>query len=63
MNDPARHIQFGFETTGVNVWITDVGPYGKIDITTIPEPSIAALAMAGIAGGMMLLRRRSAVRS
>jgi len=28
-----RHVQYGFETTGVNVWPTDVGPYGSVLIT------------------------------
>lgn len=28
-----RHVQYGFETTGVNVWATDVGPFGSVQIT------------------------------
>ncbi|MBK9776739.1 MAG: hypothetical protein IPP62_10305 [bacterium] len=31
-NDPARHVQYGFEMVGVCVWITDVAPYGNIVI-------------------------------
>jgi beta-glucanase (GH16 family) len=27
-----RHVQYGFETTGVNVWPTDVGPFGSVQI-------------------------------
>ncbi len=27
-----RHVQYGFETTGVNVWSTDVAPFGSIQI-------------------------------
>ena len=46
INDPTRHIQYGFETIGPDVWITDVGPYGSIQITAIPEPS--GLAVAGV---------------
>jgi hypothetical protein len=26
--DPSRHVQWGFQTKGVNVWITDLAPYG-----------------------------------
>ena len=31
-----RHVQYGFETTGVNVWPTDAGPFGSIRITAAP---------------------------
>jgi hypothetical protein len=55
--DPARHVQWGFETIGPDVWITDVGPYGSIQITAVPEPS--TLALLGLAVGIpALLRRR-----
>jgi hypothetical protein len=54
--DPARHVQFGFEMTGPNVWITDVGPFGTVQVTSIPEPS--TLALASLALGALLLRRR-----
>lgn len=30
VNDPARHVQWGLQMTGVNVWFTDVAPYGNI---------------------------------
>jgi len=34
-----RHVQYGFETTGVNVWSTDVGPFGAVEITALfPDP-------------------------
>lgn len=32
INDPARHVQWGFQVKGVNVWVTDVGPYGSATI-------------------------------
>jgi hypothetical protein len=57
INDPARHIQFGFQTTGVNVWATDVGPFGSVVIGTVPEPgSIAVLGMGAL--GLIARRRR-----
>ncbi len=43
INDPARHIQYGFETIGPDVWATDVAPYGNIQITMVPEPATAGL--------------------
>lgn len=54
--DPARHVQFGFETIGVNVWITDVEPYGNVQVTAIPAPA-GGLALLGL-GGLLARRRR-----
>lgn len=31
-----RHVQYGFQTVGVNVWSTDVAPFGSAKISTIP---------------------------
>lgn len=31
-----RHVQYGFETVGVNVWATDASPFGSIRITADP---------------------------
>jgi hypothetical protein len=53
--DPAHHIQYGFETIGPDVWITDVGPYGNIQI--IPEPSSLALLGLGMVGALIWRRR------
>ena len=33
-------MQYGFATTGVNVWVTDVEPFGSIEIATAGAPSI-----------------------
>jgi hypothetical protein len=57
VNDPGRHIQYGFETIGPDVWSTDVGPYGNIQITAVPEPTtlaLAGLALAGMIGARRL---------
>ena len=49
-----RHVQYGFQFIGANVWATDVAQYGNVMIRTIPEPaSLALLALAGL-----LIRRR-----
>jgi hypothetical protein len=58
INDPTRHVQFGFQMTGVNVWETDVGPFGSVEIAPIPEPSVLALGLGGIAA--LVVRRRIA---
>lgn len=55
--DPARHVQYGFQTVGVNVWVTDVAPFGNAQVTAalIPEPaSLGAISLAGLT----LVRRR-----
>lgn len=57
INDPARHVQYGFQTIGPDVWITDVGPYGSVQITAVPEPSTLALAGCG-AAALLAIRRR-----
>ena len=57
IDDPARHIQYGFQTTGVNVWVTDVAPFGNAQINPIPEPSVGVLA--GLAGLLVFRRRRA----
>jgi len=31
-NDPARHVQYGFQVVGPNVWVTDAAPFGNIVI-------------------------------
>ncbi len=59
VNDPARHVQYGFETIGPNVWITDVGPFGNIQITAIPEPTSVALFGLSLFGGLTAVRRRA----
>lgn len=56
INDPTRHVQFGFTVNGVNVWETDVEPFGSVQITAVPKPSVIALAAIGLAG--IACRRR-----
>ena len=50
INDPLRHVQYGFETIGPDVWSTDVGPYGTIQIAAVPEPSLAGLLGMSVLG-------------
>lgn len=37
--DPARHVQYGFITTGVNVWVTDTEPFGFMVVG--PDQAVA----------------------
>ena len=40
VNDPARHVQYGFQMTGVNVWVTDLAPFGSVTIGPLaPVPA------------------------
>lgn len=56
INDPARHVQFGFQTIGPNVWAGDPLSTPEVLITAIPEPAGAALAALGAA--LLGIRRR-----
>lgn len=51
-----RHVQWGFQVTGVNVWATDTGPYGTAVIASVPTP--ASLGLIGAAGLLAARRRR-----
>jgi hypothetical protein len=51
-----RHVHYGIRMTGVNVWETDVAPYGSIVIEAIPEPS--SIAMIGLVGCLGVFVRR-----
>jgi hypothetical protein len=57
INDPTRHIQYGFETMGPDVWATDVAPYGNIQIVATPEPATLALLGLGLTGACIWRRR------
>lgn len=54
IDDPARHVQYGFETIGPNVWVTDVAPMGLVRIAVDnSDPSITGQPgnQRAIAGG------------
>lgn len=55
INDASRHVQWGIQVRGVNVWVTDTAPFGNVVFRTIPTPG--ALALLGM-GGLMAGRRR-----
>lgn len=56
-NDPTRHVQYGFETIGSCVWITDAPLFGNIQVQAVPEPGTFLAVGAGIA--ILAKRRRS----
>lgn len=53
---PGRHVQYGFQVKGVNVWATDTAPFGNAVISTPTPGAMALLGMAGLIAG----RRRRA---
>jgi hypothetical protein len=57
--DPARHVQYGFETIGPNVWPTDGASKGFLQVQAIPEPTSLALGGLGAMAALMLRRRRA----
>ncbi|TWT78894.1 hypothetical protein CA13_02910 [Planctomycetes bacterium CA13] len=56
-----RHVQYGFNVVGENVWVTDTAPFGSATISVpsaVPEPgSLGFLALAAV--GLVTRRRRS----
>ena len=58
INDPTRHVQYGFEVIGPDVWSTDVGNYGNIQVAAVPEPSSLGLLLLGAAGAFAGFKRR-----
>lgn len=61
INDPSRHIQYGFQTVGPDVWATDtaLAGYGNIQIAPVPEPSTLALSAMGGLAMWTIFRRRT----
>ena len=55
INDPARHVQFGFETIGPDVWITDAGNYGVVKITPAVSLPTAVAITPHLSGGTLSL--------
>ncbi len=53
--DAGRHVQWGFQVVGVNVWATDIAPFGSVTFSSIPAP--ASMALLGL-GGLVTRRRR-----
>jgi hypothetical protein len=56
--DPLRHVQFGFETIGPDVWAGDPLSVPSVTLTTAPVPEPSSLALAGLAAVMLVVRRR-----
>ncbi len=56
VNDPLRHVQYGFEVIGPDVWITDNPNFGSIQI--VPEPGVLSLVGLGLGLSALLRRRR-----
>ncbi|HRX86559.1 MAG TPA: hypothetical protein P5572_16170 [Phycisphaerae bacterium] len=50
-----RHVQFGFETVGRNVWPTDAASKGYVNVIA-PEPTTLVLCLSCV--GVVALRRR-----
>lgn len=54
--DPARHVQWGFEVVGPNVWAGDPLSIPSVEITAVPEPT--SMALAGLGAALLVIRRR-----
>lgn len=60
INDPARHVQWGLQMTGPNVWATDVASKGSVTVSAVPEPS--SMALVAMAGALVAVGTRRRVR-
>lgn len=58
INDPGRHIQYGYRLFGENAWVTDTAPFGSMTLGAVPEPSTALLGFLGLAGLVANRRRK-----
>lgn len=64
INDPSRHVQWGLQIYGPNIWGEDsaqLATAGSVTVDAIPEPStyaMLALSAAGLGAHMIRRRRR-----
>ena len=58
INDPSRHVQFGFETIGPDVWAGDPLSASSVTLTATPVPEPSSIALAGLAAAVLAIRRR-----
>ena len=56
--DPSRHVQFGFETIGPDVWAGDPLSIPSVTITAAPVPEPSSIALVGMATAILAIRRR-----
>ena len=56
INDPARHVQFGFQVIGPDVWAGDPLTVPSVDIVAVPEPT--SMVLAGLGAALLVIRRR-----
>ncbi len=56
INDPTRHVQWGLQMKGADVWVTDVAPFGSAVIKAVPEPAL--LSGLGVLGLLAARRRK-----
>lgn len=56
INDPARHVQFGFQVIGPDVWAGEPLSVPSVDITAVPEPT--SMVLAGLGAALLVIRRR-----
>ncbi len=55
---PGTHVQYGFETIGPDVWVTDREPVGYAQVSAVPEPASIGFATLGALGLLVCRKNR-----
>lgn len=48
INDPARHVQYGFQMKGPDVWSTDLAPFGSVTVGPFAPSPVAKTTWGGL---------------
>jgi hypothetical protein len=53
--DPTHHVQYGLQVTGPDVWVTDVAPYGNVQIAPVGGTPTSVAITPSLSSGTLSL--------